>query len=66
MGHLGHFADHGLDLLDHIVAARDGGAVGQLDIDEEGPLIFFRQEAGRRESAQADDAEAAGRDDHTA
>src|SRR5580704_16696753 len=49
-----------LDALGHVAGPRDRGAIGQLDHDEEGPLVLLRQEAGRNNPGDAEDG--AGKD----
>ncbi len=43
-----HLLQQGFNLLGHLAGARHRRAIRQLHRDEEGALIFFREESGRR------------------
>ncbi len=50
--HAGQLLGDALHLPHHVAGARDGGAVRQLDGDEEPALVLVRQEPGRRAQRQ--------------
>ena len=55
-----------LGLFNNLGGARDGCAAGQLRDDEEGALVVFRQEAGRRDFRKPDNAEHGSGDENKA